>query len=148
MRQNRPLARLVRRGAARSAGRRPPTESPRRPARAPGPAALHRRPAPERRETMPFFSWLRDRASAPARRARARRPSAAPRYRPRLEALEGRDVPSTLTVTNTLDSGPGSLRAEIAAAKNNTTIVFDPSVHGTITLTGGELDITSSVTIQ
>jgi hypothetical protein len=33
-------------------------------------------------------------------------------FRPRLEALEGRDVPSTLTVTNTLDSGPGSLRAE------------------------------------
>ncbi|HEY2910305.1 MAG TPA: hypothetical protein VGI99_08660, partial [Gemmataceae bacterium] len=37
-------------------------------------------------------------------------------FRPRLEDLEGRDMPSTLTVTNNLDGGAGSLRAEIAAA--------------------------------
>jgi len=33
------------------------------------------------------------------------------RFRPRLEALEGRWLLSTLSVTNNLDSGPGSLRA-------------------------------------
>jgi hypothetical protein len=32
---------------------------------------------------------------------------------PRLEALEGRLVPSTLMVSNTNDSGPGSLRQAI-----------------------------------
>jgi hypothetical protein len=56
---------------------------------------------------------------------------------------------STLTVTNYLDSGPGSLRAEIAAAQNNDTIVFAPSLSGhTITLTSGELSITKGMTIQ
>ena len=96
---------------------------------------------------MFLSSWLRSRHPSDAgRHGRARVKPAA--FRPRLEALEGRDVPSTLTVTNTNDSGPGSLRAEIAAAKTNTTIVFDPSVEGTITLTSGELDITSNLTIQ
>jgi hypothetical protein len=57
-------------------------------------------------------------------------------------------VPSTLTVLNNLDSGPGSLRAEIAAARNNDTIVFAPGLNGqTITLTSGELLITQSLTI-
>jgi len=73
----------------------------------------------------------------------------APRFRPRLEALEDRWLLSTLAVTNNLDSGPGSLRAEIAAAQNNDTIVFAPSLAGqTITLTSGELFITTGVTIQ
>ncbi len=72
-----------------------------------------------------------------------------PTLRPQLEALEGRDVPSTLTVTNNLDSGSGSLRAEIAAAKSKDTIVFAPSLVGqTIALTSGELDLTKSLTIQ
>jgi hypothetical protein len=66
--------------------------------------------------------------------------------------LEDRWVPSTLTVTNTLDSGAGSLRAAIANASNapktSDTIVFAPSLNGqTITLTSGELLITSDVTI-
>jgi hypothetical protein len=53
-------------------------------------------------------------------------------------------MPSTLTVTNNHDSGPGSLRAEIAAAQGNDTIVFDPRLNGqTIQLYGGELLITS-----
>src|SRR5262249_28470036 len=63
--------------------------------------------------------------------------------------LEGRDVPSTLTVTNNRDSGAGSLRAEIAAARSKDTIVFAPSVDGaTITLTSGQLEISKNVTIQ
>jgi hypothetical protein len=58
-------------------------------------------------------------------------------------------LPSTLTVLNTNDSGPGSLRAEIAAAQSGDTIVFDPSLAGqTITLTTGELVIKQSLTID
>src|SRR5260370_15670846 len=69
--------------------------------------------------------------------------------RPCLEALEDRWVPSTLTVTNTLDSGAGSLRAEIAAAHTNDTIVFATSLDGqTITLTSGELLIKHNLTIS
>jgi hypothetical protein len=71
--------------------------------------------------------------------------------------LEDRFVPSTLTVTNTLDSGAGSLRADIAPAHKGDTIVFnipksDPGYNAgtgvwTITLTSGELDITKNLTI-
>ena len=100
---------------------------------------------------MSFFSWLRSRTSTRSRRwdGFQIRP-AAPRFRPRLEALEDRWLLSTLTVTNNLDSGPGSLRAEIAAAHNiKDTIVFAPSLTGqTITLTSAELLISTGVTIQ
>src|SRR5262249_789991 len=73
------------------------------------------------------------------------------RFRPHLEALEDRCVPSTLMVTNNLDSGPGSLRAEIADAHSGDTIVFDKTLNGqTITLDrlSGELQINKSLTIQ
>jgi hypothetical protein len=57
-------------------------------------------------------------------------------------------VPSTLTVRTNLDSGAGLLRAEIAAAHKNDTIVFAPSLDGqTITLTSGELLINKNLTI-
>src|SRR5215469_18761840 len=62
-----------------------------------------------------------------------------------LEALEDRTVPSTLTVTNLLDSGAGSLRGQITAAAAGDTIVFASGLSGTITLTGGALNITRSV---
>jgi hypothetical protein len=57
---------------------------------------------------------------------------------------------SALWVTNTLDSGKGSLRYEIAHANKNVTMIeFAPSLSGqTITLTSGELDITTGLTIQ
>jgi hypothetical protein len=97
---------------------------------------------------MGFFSWLRNRTSNRAPRGRARQRPAAPRFRPRLEALEDRWLPTTLIVMNNLDSGPGSLRAEIAAAKGKDTIVFAPSLDGqTITLTSGELLINKNLTI-
>jgi hypothetical protein len=58
-------------------------------------------------------------------------------------------MPSTLTVLNNLDSGTGSLRAEIAAASSGDTIVFSPSLgHNTINLTSGELVINKNLTIQ
>jgi hypothetical protein len=68
--------------------------------------------------------------------------------------LEARDCPSTLTVTNNLDTGArgdGSLRGEIAAANSGDTIAFASSLKGqTITLsaTNGELQIARNLTIQ
>jgi hypothetical protein len=70
---------------------------------------------------------------------------------PRCELLEDRTLPSTFTVMNLNDSGPGSLRAAVAAANANPgadTIVFTPGLHGTIGLTSGELLITDSGTIN
>ena len=55
--------------------------------------------------------------------------------------------PCTNTVSNTLDSGPGSLRDALANATNFETITFCPTVTGTIVLTNGELVVTNSVTI-
>jgi hypothetical protein len=57
---------------------------------------------------------------------------------------------ATFTVTNTNDSGPGSLRdtvaAAIAAGAANA-VTFDPAVTGTIVLTTGEIAITGPVAI-
>ena len=83
-------------------------------------------------------------------RSRGRRPvGSRPSFVPRIETLEDRTVLSTLTVLNNQDSGPGSLRAEIAAASSGDTIVFDASLNGqTITLTRGELAITKNLDIE
>jgi hypothetical protein len=54
-------------------------------------------------------------------------------------------VPST--VTSLGDSGPGTLRDAIANATPGDTIDFAPKLHGTITLTTGELGITQSLNI-
>jgi len=74
---------------------------------------------------MWFSSWLRNpKRTDPGQR---RRPHGSPcqraTFRPWLEALEARCLPSTLTVSSTADSGPGSLRAAIAAASNGDTTV-------------------------
>src|SRR5262245_21293910 len=67
---------------------------------------------------------------------------------PRLEGLEDRRCPSTLTVRTTADSGPGSLRAAIAAAAGGDTIVFDRALTGqTIALMSGELGIARDLSI-
>ncbi|HEV3343358.1 MAG TPA: hypothetical protein VG125_23505 [Pirellulales bacterium] len=98
---------------------------------------------------MQPFSWLHKRMTdgPQTRRARAWKPNA--RFRPLAELLERREVLSTLTVVNNLDSGTGSLRAEIAAAAAGDTIVFAPGLDGqTVTLTSGELDINKSLTIN
>ena len=71
-----------------------------------------------------------------ASKAKTRRPSRVPR----VEVLEGRTLPSVLTVVNVNDSGPGSLRYEIAQAEDGDTIKFSKSLAGTsITLTTGEI---------
>jgi hypothetical protein len=53
---------------------------------------------------------------------------------------------NVITVTNTNDSGPGSLRQALADANDGDTINF--AVTGTIGLTTGELLVTSSITIS
>ena len=56
---------------------------------------------------------------------------------------------ATLTVTNTADSGVGSLRDTIAMADNGSVIQFDAALNGqTITLTSDELVIDKDVTIN
>ena len=72
-------------------------------------------------------------------------------FRPRLNVLENRTVPSTFTVTNLLDNGAGSLRQAILIANAVTgadEIDFTSGLNGTISLTSGQLDITDSVTIN
>ena len=57
---------------------------------------------------------------------------------------------TTYHVTNTSDTGAGSLRQAIDDANNNAgadIIVFDAGSAGTITLTSGQLEITDDVTI-
>jgi len=55
---------------------------------------------------------------------------------------------ATIAVTNTNDSGAGSLRQAIADAASGDTITFASSVTGPIILTSGELPITTSLTID
>src|SRR5215471_10925548 len=55
---------------------------------------------------------------------------------------------TTITVTSTNDSGPGSLRQALADANDGDTINFDVSLKGqTIALTSDELVIDKSITI-
>src|ERR1700746_1938179 len=98
---------------------------------------------------MFLSSWLRKRKpnrGAPGRGNRA----AAVRFRPYVETLEDRWLPSTLTVTSPLDDGSsGTLRATLAAAASGDSIVFDNSLSGqTITLNGNELLINKNLSIQ
>src|SRR5437773_5095787 len=55
---------------------------------------------------------------------------------------------STITVTNTNDSGAGSLRQALADANPGDTIDFAVTTPATITLTSGELLVNKSVTIS
>lgn len=61
-----------------------------------------------------------------------------------------RAVADTFTVTNTADSGPGSLRQAVLDANLNAgadTINFGPGVSGTISLDSGQLEITDDLTL-
>ncbi len=87
----------------------------------------------------------------PARRAYPKK------YRPALESLERREVPSTFTVTGLADRGMGSgLRGDLRYAINTANanadlsnrIVFAPGLAGTITLTQGPLAVTNNLKID
>jgi hypothetical protein len=70
-------------------------------------------------------------------------------FLPRLDVLEDRTVPSTLTVTNLNDTGApgdGSLRGQIAAAAPGDTIYFAPELSGTVGL-GSDLTLDRNLTI-
>ena len=70
-----------------------------------------------------------------ARRARTARTMSRPFL---MEALEGRALLATFTVSNLNDAGPGSLRGAIELANadpDRDTIAFDSGLSGTITLT-------------
>jgi fibronectin-binding autotransporter adhesin len=88
----------------------------------------------------------------PARHGRgAMRQDRDRRVRPTVVALESRELLSTLTVSNTNDSGPDSLRAAVAQANANNqadTIGFSSlfSTPQTIKLTSGELELTDTAT--
>ena len=70
------------------------------------------------------------------------------RFRPWLEGLEVRTIPSTLTVTNNLDSGAGSLTAAVTYAHDGDTIAFAPDLAGqTFALTSDQITIKNSVDI-
>jgi hypothetical protein len=95
----------------------------------------------------------------PPRPSRGRR---RPRWRPGVEQLEERAVPTTFTVTNLGDAGAGSLRQAIDDANSNANpapdvINFAAGLTGTINLTlfgaddtnaGGDLDILNPVSIE
>src|ERR1041384_1801351 len=59
---------------------------------------------------------------------------------------KGNKPANTITVTNTNDSGPGSLRQALADVNDGDTINF--GVSGTIALTSGELVIDKDITIS
>jgi hypothetical protein len=72
--------------------------------------------------------------------------------RPRLEVLEDRTAPATLTVTTAADTGvagDGSLRGEIAAASPGDTIAFASGLNAVnVTNPAGALQINKDLTIQ
>src|SRR5262245_27875517 len=70
------------------------------------------------------------RTQSPRRTPMTRRRS----FVPRLDVLEDRSLPSTLTVVNLADSGAGSLRGQLAAATPGDTIDFAPGLSGTLSL--------------
>jgi hypothetical protein len=87
----------------------------------------------------------------------SRRRGRTPRFRPNVEVLEGRSLPSTFTVTDLGDAGAGSglqgdLRYAINTANANgepsNRIEFAPGLSGTITLTQGVLTVTKALDID
>jgi hypothetical protein len=96
---------------------------------------------------MWLLSWLQNPkpASSFPRGGRIRRPDR--HVRPQVEALEDRNLPSSLTVVNLADSGSGSLRDAVQqanAAAGADTISFAAGLSGQITLTSGQLEISDA----
>ena len=93
------------------------------------------------RDAIPALALNTDQRGLP-------RPVILPGY-PNAPGGDGSDIGAfevqCITVTNTADSGPGSLRQVLAAATNANPITF--SVTGTITLTSGQLNVSNSVIV-
>ena len=72
------------------------------------------------------------------------------RYRPRFDVMEERNLLSSFVVSNTNDSGTGSLRQAIVDANARSganDITFDPTAFAsaqTITLTSGQLELSDT----
>src|SRR5438270_4384612 len=69
-------------------------------------------------------------------------------YRPQIEPLEGRLAPAFLTVLNTNDSGPGSLRQALLDANSmpeQNTILFGAGVTGTIDVANQLPELSSAI---
>jgi hypothetical protein len=102
---------------------------------------------------MWFSSWLGKRQRA-ARNGRSHGSSGKrPGYRPQLEALEDRWLPSQvgLTVTSLADSGPDTLRAAIVTAdagSHSDKFTIDFTVTGTIDLQTPLPELNNSIAIQ
>src|SRR6516162_9128669 len=97
---------------------------------------------------MNFFGWWNGQRG-PGKSRKRHRPLPTGKFLPRLEILEDRVTPSTLTVKNTNDSGDGSLRQAILGSSSGDTIKFASSLSGQkIILTSGELDIAHNLKIQ
>src|SRR5262245_1467740 len=101
---------------------------------------------------MGLTSWLRNRLGSRATRPQ---PRPASRFRPQLETLEDRTVPSTLTVTTAADvvdanDGVLSLREAINAAdpSGGNTIDFDSSLSGKTIQLDSTLRIETDLSIQ
>src|SRR5262245_41836428 len=141
-------------------------QAPRRPGTAPAlglragndVSPLYRRPVFPRSLCMRLSSWLRSARPllGPSGTENGHRPTRrgqrAVAAQLSVEPLEDRTVPSTFTVRNLADSGPGSLRQAILDANDRPgadTIRFAPAASdGTIALTSGQLSITDDLIID
>src|SRR5262249_40672548 len=94
---------------------------------------------------------------APGRNPRSRPARHPRRFRPVLDTLEDRSLPSTFTVTDLGDAGIGSglqgdLRYAVTTANANgdlsNHIQFQPGLAGTIVLTKGPLAVTKNLEID
>ncbi len=93
--------------------------------------------------------WSRCGSAATRRRGAERRREPARAFA--FESLEGRVVPSTISVLNTNNDGTGSLREAIDQANTMPgpdTIAFAPSVTGTITLSSALPDLSTNITVE
>jgi predicted outer membrane repeat protein len=95
-----------------------------------------------------MFSWRFPRQRHVSRSGQSRRPQRRA-FRPGLEALEDRCVPSTLAVTSTDDNveEAGTLRFAVAHAASGDTILLTSAVQPGITLTQGDLVLSKNVSI-